>query len=144
MDSNLVQVLDERLKGTMAELLGMRITYADTQRVAGVFVVRPQLYQPFGVLHGGALMTFLDTLAGFAASINVPPGRIFTTAEFKINMIRSIREGEVSGEATPVHLGQRTQVWQASAYDPAGRTLALATLTQLVIEPRDTGARNAP
>jgi uncharacterized protein (TIGR00369 family) len=97
---------------------------------------RPDLSQPYGLLHGGALMTFLDTLAGLGASISIPPGKIFTTAEFKINFLRSIREGSISGQAQAIHLGGRTQVWQAAAFDDAGRQLALATLTQLVIEPR--------
>jgi uncharacterized protein (TIGR00369 family) len=140
MEHSLVDALNQRIRGTMAELLGMRITHAEPRRVAGTFTVRPDLYQPYGVLHGGALMTFLDTLAGMAASINVPTGRIFTTVEFKINLMRSIRAGVFSGEATPAHLGQRTQVWQMTAYDPEGRPLAIAALTQLVIEPRDGGS----
>ncbi len=40
-------------------------------------------------------------------------------------------------EATAVHIGRRTHVWQVTSHDVQGRQLALATLTQLVIELRD-------
>jgi uncharacterized protein (TIGR00369 family) len=123
-------------QGTLAELLGITLTYASPQRVAGAMPMRAELTQPFGFIHGGAVMTLLDTLAGIGSALNVPPATSFTTVEFKINFLRSIRAGSVSGEATPVHLGRRTHVWQAVAHDHEGRQMALVTLTQMLIEPR--------
>ena len=125
-----------RLRGTMAEFIGMDVTYADPTRVAGELTMRPDLSQPYGYIHGGAIMTLLDTLAGMASALNVPVDKGFLTVEFKVNFLRSVREGKVLGEATPVHIGGKTHVWQVVARDEAGRQLALATLTQLVIDLR--------
>jgi uncharacterized protein (TIGR00369 family) len=133
--------INEKLKGTMADLIGMRVTYADLRRVVGELTVRPDLLQPYGYVHGGALMTLMDTLAGMASSINVAPGQGFLTIELKTNFLRSIRNGRVIAEATAVHVGRRTHVWQVTAHDEQGRQLALATLTQLVLELRDEVAR---
>jgi uncharacterized protein (TIGR00369 family) len=82
-------------------------------------------------------MTLMDTVAGMASALNVGPGEGFLTVEFKINFLRSVREGRVSAEAVAVHIGRRTHVWQVTAHDEQGRQLALASLTQLVIELRD-------
>jgi len=131
------ELINKRLKGTMAELIGMRVTYAEPRRVVGELVVRDELLQPYGYLHGGALMTMMDTLAGMASSLNVAPGQGFLTVELKINFLRSIRSGRVIAETVAVHVGRRTHVWQITAHDEQGRQLALATLTQLVIELRD-------
>jgi 1,4-dihydroxy-2-naphthoyl-CoA hydrolase len=131
------QAINERIPGTMAELLGIRVTYADRRRLVGELTMRPDLSQPYGYIHGGALMTLMDTAAGLASALSLEPGQGFLTVEFKINFLRSVREGRVVAEASAVHIGQRTHVWQVTAHDEQGRQLALASLTQLVIELRD-------
>lgn len=134
--TDLTEAVRARLKGTLAELVGIDVTLAEPQRMIGELTMRPDLSQPYGYIHGGAIMTLLDTLGGMASALNIPSGKGFLTIEFKINFLRSVREGRVIGEATPVHIGGRTHVWQVVARDEAGRQLALATLTQLVIDLR--------
>ena len=136
MTENYADALNQVTKGTLAELLGSTITHADPSRVAGRMPMRPDLSQPFGYIHGGAVMTLLDTLAGLGSALNVPSGSAFTTVEFKVNFLRSLRTGTLVAEATAVHIGQRTHVWQVAAHDDRGRQVALATLTQMVIEQR--------
>ena len=38
------------------------------------------------------------------------------------------------GEATPLHIGRRTSVWQTRLTNEAGKLLALVTQTQMTIE----------
>jgi uncharacterized protein (TIGR00369 family) len=42
----------------------------------------------------------------------------------------------VTGEATPVHKGRTTQVWQTRVTGADGRLVALVTQTQIVKAPR--------
>jgi 1,4-dihydroxy-2-naphthoyl-CoA hydrolase len=137
MTTDYTQAVNERLKDTMADLIGLRVTHAELKRVTGEITVRTDLTQPYGYIHGGALMTLMDTVAGMASALNVGPSEGFLTVEFKINFLRSVRKGRVIAEATAVHVGRRTHVWQVTAHDEQGRQLALATLTQLVIQLRD-------
>ena len=139
MTIDYTRIVNDKLKGTMAELIGMRVTEAEPRRVAGELNVRSDLLQPYGYIHGGALMTLMDSLAGMATALNLAPGQGFLTIEFKVNFLRSVRRGRVTGEAIAVHIGRRTHVWQVSAQDEQGRRLALATLTQLVVEQREEG-----
>ena len=115
------QAVNDRLKDTMADLIGMRVTHAEPRRVTGEMTVRADLTQPYGYIHGGALMTLMDTLAGMASSLNVAPGQGFLSVELKINFLRSIRSGRVTAEAVAVHVGRRTHVWQITAHDEQGR-----------------------
>jgi uncharacterized protein (TIGR00369 family) len=132
-----LQAINERLKGTMADLIGIRVTHAEPRRLVGELTMRPDLTQPYGYIHGGALMTLMDTAGGLATTLHLEPGYGFLTVEFKINFLRSVRQGPVTAEATAIHIGRRTHVWQVTAHDEQGRQLALASLTQLVIELRD-------
>jgi len=131
-----IQAVNDRLQGTMAALLGIQITHADPRRVVGEMPMRADLTQPYGYIHGGALMTLMDTLAGLGSVLNLPPEHGFTTIEFKVNFLRSVRDGLIHAQAMAVHIGRRTHVWQVNAHDEQGRQLALATLTQIVIELR--------
>ena len=137
MTTDYTQIINQKLKGTMAELVGIEVTHAEPRHVVGELTMRDDLSQPHGYMHGGALMTLMDTLAGMASALNLAPGQGFLTVELKINFLRSVRSGRVIAEATAVHIGRRTHVWQMTARDEQGRQLGLATLTQLVLELRE-------
>lgn len=133
------EAVNKRLKGTMADLIGLQVTHADLRHVVGELTIRSDLLQPYGFMHGGALMTLMDSLAGMGSALNVAPHQHFLTVEMKTNFLRSLRSGRVVGEARAIHIGRRTHVWQVTAHDEKGHQLALATLTQLVLEPREGG-----
>ena len=88
------------------------------------------------VLHGGAIMAFADTLGAAATILNLAEGAGTTTIESKTNFIASVPVGsKILGEATPVHRGRRTMVWQTRITNETGRMIALVTQTQLVLGP---------
>ena len=53
----------------------------------------------------------------------------------KTNFLRSAKVGTtVTGEATPLHIGRRSSVWQTRITDETGRLLALVIQTQMTVE----------
>jgi uncharacterized protein (TIGR00369 family) len=86
------------------------------------------------VLHGGALMALADTVGGTAAVLNLPPGAGTATIESKTNFFASGRSGIVRAEATPLHKGRSTTVWQTRVTDESGRLLSLTIQTQAVLQ----------
>ena len=120
-----------------AALLGIHFTSASPERVTAELMVRDDLCTRPAILHGGAIMAFADTLGAAATVLNLTEGSGTTTIESKTNFVAGAPVGtKVLGETTPVHRGRRTMVWQTRITNEAGRTLALVTQTQLVIEPR--------
>lgn len=59
--------------------------------------------------------------------------RAFTTVELKTNFLGTARSGTISCEASLVHGGRTTQVWDAEVRDEAGKALALFRVTQLLL-----------
>jgi 1,4-dihydroxy-2-naphthoyl-CoA hydrolase len=119
-----------------ATLLGIHFTSATPERVTAELPVRDDLCTRPAILHGGAIMAFADTLGAAATILNLPPNTGTTTIESKTNFLAPAPVGTtILGETTPVHRGRRTMVWQTRITNQAGRTLALVTQTQLVIEP---------
>jgi len=130
----------ERLKREMlpfAALLGVEFVSAAPDRIVAELTVREDLCTRPAVLHGGAIMAFADTLGGVGTMLNLPEGAGTTTIESKTNFIAAAPVGiRITAEATPLHRGRRTMVWQTRISTAEGRLVALVTQTQLVLEPR--------
>ncbi|HVM82098.1 MAG TPA: PaaI family thioesterase [Stellaceae bacterium] len=125
----------QELKLPFSELLGVRYLTASKDRVTAEMLVRSELCTQPAVLHGGAVMAFADTLGAAATVLNLPAGSWTTTIESKTNFLAPAPEGtKVLGETTPVHRGRRTMVWQTRITTEQGKTLALVTQTQMVLE----------
>ncbi len=118
-----------------ADLMGVEILEATKTRVVGRLTVREALTTGGHILHGGAYMAFADSLGAVAGFLNLPPGARTTTLESKTNFLGSARVGEtIVGEATPLHVGRRSSVWQTRITNAEGRLLAMVVQTQLTIE----------
>ncbi len=131
----------QQIRLPFAELLGIRLLSATPERVTAELVVREDLCTNPAVLHGGALMAFADTLGACATALNLPEGAGTTTLESKTNFFAPAPVGtKVIGECLPLHRGKRTMVWQTRVLSEEGRLIGLVTQTQMVLEPRPSGA----
>ncbi len=118
-----------------SRLVGVEILEATKACVRGRLTVRPEVCTAGHILHGGAIMAFADMLGATGAFLNLPGGAGGTTTiESKTNFIGSAKEGTtVEAEATPVHIGQRSSVWQTKITRADGKLVALVTQTQMVL-----------
>ena len=117
-----------------AELLGIEVVSAAADRIVGRMMVRDDLCTRPAVLHGGAIMAFADTLGAVGTIANLPEGAGTTTIESKTNFVAPAPVGtQIIGEATPIHRGRRTMIWQTRITNTEGRLVALVTQTQLVL-----------
>jgi uncharacterized protein (TIGR00369 family) len=81
------------------------------------------------------VVTLADTAAGYGCFASLPEGATgFTTIELKANFLGTAREGRLLCEATRVHGGRTTQVWDATVTHE-GKTIALFRCTQLLLYP---------
>jgi 1,4-dihydroxy-2-naphthoyl-CoA hydrolase len=127
----------DELVSTMpyAKALGMRVTAAAPEEVRGELDWDADLCTIGGVLHGGALMTYADSMGAICAFLNLPPGAGTSTIESKTNMFRAVRSGRVAATSTPLHVGRTTIVVQTDLRNADGKRVALVTQTQAVLPP---------
>ena len=76
-----VAALQQRLQPLFPGLMGLQITEAAADRIVATMQVRPDLCTSGGILHGGAVMAFADTLGAVGTFINLPEGKGTTTIE---------------------------------------------------------------
>ena len=120
-----------------AELLGIQFVSAEPDRVVAEMVVRDEFCTRPAIAHGGAVMAFADTLGWAGTVLNLPEGANTATIESKTNFLAAAPTGtRITGEATPVHVGKTTMVWQTRVSTDEGLLVALVTQTQLVLPAR--------
>jgi 1,4-dihydroxy-2-naphthoyl-CoA hydrolase len=130
-------ILTAEQQPPFAQFIGMDITGVTPERVCAQLLVREELGNRNGVLHGGALMALADNLGGTATTANLKDGQSTTTIESKTNFFAAIPVGSVAhAECTPLHRGRTTMVWQTKVTRADGRLAAIVTQTQLVLDPK--------
>jgi 1,4-dihydroxy-2-naphthoyl-CoA hydrolase len=114
--------------------LGITVTVATPDRVVAEITVRQDLCTSNDILHGGAVMAFADTLGALGTVANLREGQGTTTIESKTNFFAASSLGaRLIAEATPLHRGRRTQVWETRLTNAEGRLVAKVTQTQMVL-----------
>ena len=129
-----MEQIQTHLQDLFPGLMGVEMTEVTPDRVRATLRVRPELCTSGGILHGGAIMAFADTLGAVGTVVNMPKGARTATIESKTNFIgRAAVDTTVDGEATPIHRGKTTQVWQTRITNPDGKLVGIVTQTQIVL-----------
>ena len=128
-------LFNQRSQGHLPGLLGLEVLAVADRGLKGRMPVRPELLAPNGYLHAASVIGLADTLCGYGSVANLPEGaKGFTTIELKSNFLGTVLEGAIVCEATPVHLGRTTHVWDALVTDEASsKRLALFRCTQMIL-----------
>ena len=135
---SLLDKLNERGKGKLPGLIGLEVLEAGEGFIRSRLPLRDELLAPNGYLHAATVVALADTSSGYGCFVNLPEGAEgFTTIELKSNFLGTKREGAIACEATLVHGGRATQVWDATVTDEdSGKKLALFRCTQIILYPR--------
>lgn len=94
-------------------------------------------YNPIGAVHGGFFATVLDSACGCAVHSTLPAGVGYTTLELKVSFLRPVTAdtGTVTAHGWVTKAGRNAAFVEADLRDAAGRVLATATSTCLIVRP---------
>ncbi|MFB9609337.1 PaaI family thioesterase [Kutzneria kofuensis] len=112
---------------------GITLDTAGPDEVRGRLAWAPELCTVGGVMHGGALMAFADTVGAVCAFLNLPPGATTSTVQSGTNFFRAVRSGTVTAVSRPLHVGRSTIVVRTDLHDDEQRPVASVTQTQSVL-----------
>jgi uncharacterized protein (TIGR00369 family) len=118
-----------------AHFLGVKLTSVSPDRVEAELHVREEFKNRGGMMHGGAVMAYADSLGGTTAHANLKPGQRTATIESKTNFFAGIPIGDIArAECVPLHRGRTTMVVQTKITRDDGKLAAIITQTQIVME----------
>jgi uncharacterized protein (TIGR00369 family) len=115
-----------------ARLLGLRFVSAERGEATFALEMREELTRMGGILHGGALVSLMDTAAAFAVHTLLEPGGRTVTVDLTVHFLRPASAGRVESRATVLRRGRRVLIVSVEATDAAGELIATSTMTYYV------------
>ena len=87
-------------------------------------------------LYGGALAWFLEAAMGGAVYSSLGPGQVFGTLDMNVRFTRPayMNSGDLTVTAEVQHMGRQVRIASAEMTDAAGKRVAMATSSALVVE----------
>lgn len=120
------------LRSAYNDLLGIRTTEVHDDGLTVAMEIRPELYNFFGVLHGGASASLVDAAMGIAITHHFPE-RQTATVELKINYMRPVSTGTVRARARFIKTGKTLIVGEVVATREDGKEIARALMTYILM-----------
>ncbi len=130
----ILKICNETRKGTLMETLDIEYIDVGENYLMAKMPVSPKVFQPDGVLHGGATVALAESVGSAASYVFLDGQKFFVRGiEIAANHVKSVREGEVFARATIVHKGRTTQLWEIRVTDAEDQLVSLCKLTTIAL-----------
>ena len=116
--------------------VGIELDEPGEERATSRMPVTTTVLQPHDLVHGGALAALAETVASHATSEVVGKGDEIAVGQSNLtSFLRPVSGGTVSAEATRLHRGRTSWLWDVRMTDGDGRLCAVSRVT-LAVRPR--------
>ncbi|WP_290701279.1 hotdog fold thioesterase [Lacinutrix sp.] len=119
-------------KNTLMETLSIEIVDYGEDFLIARMPVTARVYQPDGVLHGGATAALAESVGSFASHIFTNTDEMFVRGlEITANHLKSVKEGFVYAKASFLHKGRTTQLLDIRVTDEADNLVSICRLSTI-------------
>ena len=133
-DGDFAAAINARLDGWNSAM-GLLFVRATADEVTAELEIGPRHRQAYGIVHGGVYSGIIETVSSVAAAIWARRhNQTVVGIENHTSFLNAVREGKLTVTARPLMRGRRTQVWQATVTDAAGRIAAEGRVRLLSLE----------
>ncbi len=120
------QIADKGLLKT----LEIKFTDVGDDFLTATMPVNEKVYQPDGILHGGATVALAETVGSAAVAVLTKNSNLTIRGiEINANHIKSVKKGSVIATAKPIHLGKTIQLWEIRTVDEENQLISISKLT---------------
>ncbi|MCG2418367.1 PaaI family thioesterase [Aequorivita sp. F47161] len=121
-------------QNTLMETLNIEFTEIGDDFLVARMPVTPRVHQPDGVLHGGASVALAESVGSAGAYFFLNSEEVMIRGiEIAANHVKSVRDGYVYANASIIHKGRTTQLWQIKITNNDGALVSLVKLTTLTL-----------
>jgi len=130
----ILAVCNEVCKDTLMETLDIEFIDVGENFLVARMPVTKKVFQPDGVLHGGASVALAESVGSAASYVFLDAQKVFVRGiEIAANHIRSVKEGDVLAKATLIHNGRTTQLWDIIITDTDNNLVSKCKLTTIAL-----------
>jgi 1,4-dihydroxy-2-naphthoyl-CoA hydrolase len=118
--------------------IGLEFVELDGSRVVATWAAKPELHQPYGIVHGGVHCSVVETLGSVGSALWLGDRGQCVGVNNNTDFFRAVREGTLTSTATPLHQGRSQQLWVVETVSDAdGKVIARGQLRVQNLYPRD-------
>ena len=119
----------------LPELLGIRLEEVGDRRLSAALEVTPSHLNPAHTsCHAATMVALADTACGWGWVAHLPESATsFTTVDLSCNLLRAVTHGVINCQATLLHGGRSTQIWDAVIENEEGKKLCAFRCTELIL-----------
>ncbi len=126
--------LNSMMKNTLMETLDIKYTDIGDDYLVATMPVNEKVYQPMGLLHGGASVALAESVGSTASHFFIDSEKFEVRGiEITANHLKSKREGIVTATARIIHKGKTTHLWEIRIVDEKGKLISLCKLTNIIL-----------
>ncbi len=128
-----IEEINRICKGTLMDLLNIRFTGYSDSHVEAEMVITPDLYQPTGTVHGGALIALAESVGSAGSFLLVDPEK-FQVFGSVVNSqhLNPAREGTLYAKARMVAKADFKHIWDVEIKDDQGKLISISRVTNSV------------
>jgi len=113
--------------------LGGKFTEVEEGTVAMEYIVRDNMLNPLGSMHGGIMSLLIDEVMG-AAVFSLGLKDFYTNINLALDFVRSAKQGEtIIVKASPVKVGRRVLTMKCDIYNEAQKLVASGSANYVTI-----------
>lgn len=121
-------------KNTLMETLQIEMIDFGEDFLIARMPVNSRVYQPDGVLHGGATAALAESVGSLASQIFINSEVFFVRGiEITANHVKSVKTGFVYAKATFLHKGRTTQLLDIRVTDDANNLISICKLSTIAL-----------
>jgi len=121
-------------KNTLMQTLNIEYIDFGKDFLIAKMPVTSKVYQPNGILHGGATVALAESVGSAASHLFFDQDKFeIRGIEISANHIKSVKEGFVFAKAKIIHKGRTTQLWEVKVTDDNNHLISLCKLTTIAL-----------
>lgn len=113
--------------------LGIKVIEMKDGYCKGELEVRPEFANPLGMVHGGCIFSFADTIGGLAATSRNPKVKV-VTLNSSINYLKPATDTKkLIAESKEIKYGSKIAVYEVNVYNDEKELLANVNLSYFIL-----------
>ena len=134
-----IQKAQASVPNSLMELFKIKFEKAGDKYLVASMPVEKKFYQPFGILHGGAIAVLAETVASAASFLYVSEyEKEVRGMSIQLNHLKAVKQGRLYAYAELVHLGKLSHLWDVKIYNDGKKLVSIGRQTNIILTKNKT------
>ena len=130
----ILEKINSSNKNTLMATLDIEFIDIGEDFLVAKMPVTSKVYQPDGVLHGGATVALAESVGSAVSYMSVDyMNKTVRGIVISANNLKSVKDGFIYARATPLHKGRSTQLWEIKITDDDNNLISHCKLSTMVL-----------